>query len=53
MRWSRACTNWPPRRGILACPEGAATLIGLKRLVADGVIESDEVGGLVEHGVRV
>ncbi len=36
--------------GILACPEGAATLIGLKRLVADGVIESDESVVLLNTG---
>ena len=36
--------------GIIACPEGAATLTGLKRLLADGVIESDESVVLLNTG---
>ena len=30
------------REGIDACPEGAATLAGLERLLADGLVRSDE-----------
>ena len=28
--------------GVIACPEGAATLVGLRRLVEQGFVESDE-----------
>ncbi|MDP6549346.1 MAG: threonine synthase [Dehalococcoidia bacterium] len=28
--------------GVVACPEGAATLVGLKRLAHDGFLQSDE-----------
>ena len=28
--------------GVFACPEGAATLVGLKRLVRDGLVDPDE-----------
>ena len=28
--------------GVVACPEGAATLAGLKRLIQDGFIERGE-----------
>ena len=36
--------------GIIACPEGAATLVGLERLMADGSIGSDEEVVLLNTG---
>lgn len=36
--------------GIIACPEGAATLVGLERLLADGSISSDEEVVLLNTG---
>ncbi len=36
--------------GIIACPEGAATLVGLKRLLADGSIGADEEVVLLNTG---
>jgi threonine synthase len=28
--------------GLFACPEGAATLAGLRRMIADGQVDADE-----------
>ena len=36
--------------GIIACPEGAATLVGLERLLADGSIRGDEEVVLLNTG---
>ena len=36
--------------GIIACPEGAATLVGLERLLADGSIGADEEVVLLNTG---
>lgn len=36
--------------GIIACPEGAATLVGLERLLADGSIAADEEVVLLNTG---
>ena len=36
--------------GIIACPEGAATLVGLERLLADGSISTDEEVVLLNTG---
>ena len=36
--------------GIIACPEGAATLVGLERLLADGSISPDEEVVLLNTG---
>ena len=36
--------------GIIACPEGAATLVGLKRLLQEGVISTDETVVLLNTG---
>ena len=36
--------------GIIACPEGAATLVGLERLMADGSIGADEEVVLLNTG---
>ncbi len=36
--------------GIIACPEGAATLAGLKRLVVEGFVDSDETIVLMNTG---
>jgi len=36
--------------GIIACPEGAATLVGLKRLLADGFLKPDETIVLLNTG---
>ena len=36
--------------GIIACPEGAATLVGLERLLADGSIGADEEIVLLNTG---
>ena len=36
--------------GIIACPEGAATLVGLERLLADGSIHADEEVVLLNTG---
>ncbi len=36
--------------GIIACPEGAATLVGLERLLADGSIRTDEEVVLLNTG---
>ena len=36
--------------GIIACPEGAATLVGLERLLADGSIGTDEEVVLLNTG---
>ena len=36
--------------GIIACPEGAATLVGLERLLADGSISADEEVVLLNTG---
>ena len=36
--------------GIIACPEGAATLVGLKRLLADGFLSPDETIVLLNTG---
>ena len=36
--------------GLLACPEGAATLAGLKRLLADGILDSRETIVLLNTG---
>ena len=36
--------------GVLACPEGAATLAGLKRLLADGTLDSRETIVLLNTG---
>ncbi len=36
--------------GIIACPEGAATLVGLERLLADGSIRADEEVVLLNTG---
>ena len=36
--------------GIIACPEGAATLVGLKRLLADGFLKPDETIILLNTG---
>ncbi len=36
--------------GVIACPEGAATLVGLERLLADGSIGADEEVVLLNTG---
>lgn len=36
--------------GVIACPEGAATLVGLERLLADGSIAADEEVVLLNTG---
>ncbi len=36
--------------GIIACPEGASTLVGLKRLLSDGFIDADETVVLLNTG---
>ena len=36
--------------GIIACPEGAATLVGCKRLIDDGMIDADETVVLMNTG---
>ena len=36
--------------GIIACPEGAATLVGLKRLLRDGFLGADETIVLLNTG---
>ena len=36
--------------GVIACPEGAATLVGLQRLLADGSIRADEEVVLLNTG---
>ena len=36
--------------GVIACPEGAATLVGLQRLLADGSIGADEEVVLLNTG---
>ena len=36
--------------GIIACPEGAATLVGLKRLIQDGFLNKDETIVLLNTG---
>ena len=36
--------------GILACPEGATTLAGLKRALEDGVVRPDERVVLMNTG---
>ena len=36
--------------GIIACPEGAATLVGLKQLVNQGVLGADETIVLLNTG---
>ena len=36
--------------GIFACPEGAATLVGLRRLVQDGFLGPDETVILLNTG---
>ena len=36
--------------GIFACPEGAATLAGLKKVVADGILSPDEKIVLMNTG---
>ena len=36
--------------GIIACPEGAATLVGLKRLLVDGFLSPDETIVLLNTG---
>ena len=37
-RWARLART----EGINACPEGAATLAGLRKLLANGAVSSDE-----------
>ena len=39
--------------GIIACPEGAATLVGLKQLVQDGFLNKDDTIVLLNTGLRV
>ena len=36
--------------GIIACPEGAATLVGLKRLLNEGFLGADETIVLLNTG---
>ena len=36
--------------GIFACPEGAATLVAYKRLIADGFLRRDETTVLFNTG---
>ena len=36
--------------GVIACPEGAATLVGLRQLVKEGLVESDETVILLNTG---
>jgi threonine synthase len=36
--------------GVIACPEGAATLVGLRRLVNEGLVESGETVILLNTG---
>ena len=36
--------------GVIACPEGAATLVGLKRLLSDGFIDASETVVLLNTG---
>ena len=36
--------------GIIACPEGAATLVGLKHLLEDGFLKRDETVVLLNTG---
>jgi threonine synthase len=36
--------------GVFACPEGAATLVGLRRLVREGLVDPDESIVLLNTG---
>ena len=46
----RAMYTLASTEGIIACPEGAATLVGLQRLLADGSIGADEEVVLLNTG---
>ena len=46
----RAMYTLASAEGIIACPEGAATLVGLERLLADGSIGADEEVVLLNTG---
>ena len=46
----RAMYTLASTEGIIACPEGAATLVGLERLLADGSIGADEEVVLLNTG---
>ena len=36
--------------GVIACPEGAATLVGLRQLIREGLVETDETVILLNTG---
>ena len=42
MKSYQTCEQWLPLEGMFICPEGAAIVAALRKLLADGTLSPDE-----------